>query len=319
MYIVMLLSMLWVCYGTQFEQRAMAKAAANGNTFARRPAMGYLHDTLSYMEFNPMEAIFNVLKDEDSRRTALYFGSYQEMQRVHPDKEAQIGFLTARGIVFDAENQFIQSIDWSGKELTGSIHWEAVQQLASLKKLNLKRNGLFGLVRWELLPRRLQELTLGMNLFEGTVDLSALPRSLEHLDLRSNQFSGRLQLKDLPERAQYVSLSHNNFEGPLDLTSLPNRLAELHAECNVFCGPININQLPRTMEVLSAWNNDLTGSLTITYLPQSLQRLELGYNHFTGNIDFSHLKQRPNTHIFLEGNGFTANDFTNANDNVHFI
>ena len=193
---------------------------------------------------------------------------------------------------------------WYGVTLTADGY--------SVKKINLKSNGLSGRVPNLNLPY-LEELRLDYNQLSGSIPNFDLP-NLYWLNLDNNKkLSGSIPNFDLP-KLEYLNLSHNKLSGSIPNFDFPN-LNNLSLAYSQLSGPIpNFDHLPK-LRVLSLGLNQLSGTIPdFDHLP-NLIYLYLGYNQLSGavpNFDFPNLGELNLSNNQLTFQGIAPNlDFSN--------
>uniref|UniRef100_A0A7N0UEI6 non-specific serine/threonine protein kinase n=1 Tax=Kalanchoe fedtschenkoi TaxID=63787 RepID=A0A7N0UEI6_KALFE len=183
----------------------------------------------------------------------------------------------------------VTEIDLSGKNLAGTLPFDAICQLPSLKKLSFGSNSLHGRITERLSDcTKLEFLSLGENSFSGSVpDLSSLTR-LEHLNVSLAGFSGQFPWSSLTNLTNLKSLilGDNQFD-PSPFPSQILRLDKLSwlylSNCSIY------GQIPESI-----------GNLT------SLRNLELAYNRLSGEIPASISKLQNLWQLELYTNSLTG-------------
>lgn len=195
------------------------------------------------------------------------------------------------GILCDS-NGFVSEIDLSARDISGSVPFDAICSLKSLKKLSLGGNSLSGIISGEDLRgcTELQSLDLGLNSFSGQVpDLSPL-KTLKLLNLNASGFSGKFPWKSIGNLTglELLSLGDNPFERtsfPREILRL-ERLYFLYLSNSSLAGeiPKEIGNLSR-LENLELADNDIAGEIprSITAL-KNLRQLELYNNSLSGKL-----------------------------------
>jgi len=189
----------------------------------------------------------------------------------------------------------LQELDIENNQFSGPVTSDGIGGLASLKKINFRRNKFTGtLPRLELLPN-LDVMWLDHNMFSGT--LPVVPASLG-------------------ER-QELTISHNQLTGQIifDLTTLDReidyKISNIDFGFNDFTGafPMFMAWIP-SLRRLSLSGNKFTGSIPDIVFDAGpkdgwlyLEHLELAYNKLSGEIPISRTRPALN-YLDLRGNMF---------------
>uniref|UniRef100_A0A7S4PL97 Leucine-rich repeat protein n=1 Tax=Paramoeba aestuarina TaxID=180227 RepID=A0A7S4PL97_9EUKA len=198
----------------------------------------------------------------------MLIAGFSSTQTLNVDLENPADISEWEGVSLDAISKNVQSIDWSNRQLEGSmlLMWLP----PAIRVFNAKGNALGGSLSLVGLPNTLEDVSLLTNKLDGSLILTDLPESTQKLALSGNKFSGLVDLTRLPAGMAYLTLYHNFLEGPIDLTALPPHLEALYLHGNLFRGSVNLNNLPQSIETLNLSNNgELSGFIDRKLYPRA--------------------------------------------------
>ncbi|KAI4341720.1 hypothetical protein MLD38_026410 [Melastoma candidum] len=174
----------------------------------------------------------------------------------------------------------LRTLDLGYNQLTGQIP-RSVGTLPELSNLILCHNKLSGSVP-PFISQSLTRLDLKHNGLTGMIDPLSLPSSLQYLSLSSNQLSGQLDgVLDGLESLNYLDLSMNKFAGPIPAKVFVLPITNLQLQRNVFAGPV----LPSgqvTIPTVDLSYNRLSGEISPLF--STVQNLYLNNNRFVGQV-----------------------------------
>ena len=203
----------------------------------------------------------------------------------------------------------ITQIDWSWKELEGSLNGQTLSSMTSLTKFILADNQIQTLSNSNYFPGSLIWLDLSYNKFELTPSLKFT--NITYLNMYSNFLHDSLSFVNLPSKIQYLDLGWNNLDS---ISALPTSLLHLDLNFNILDSiPAlgaslqyldlewnfidSIQALPASLQYLDLSHNIVSGS--IPSLPATLNYMDLSSNTITGGIP---TLPSTLTSLFLNGN-----------------
>lgn len=177
--------------------------------------------------------------------------------------------------------------------LTGEIP-RNINQLNSLRLLDLSGNMLRGHVPFDSFTRHLKDLRLANNELEGTLT-SAIGnlREIERLDVSSNNLSGELPVELFGGLGalEILDVSNNRFTGTLQASTSPDasELRIINAENNRLSGALLCADFFRHaphLRFLKLSNNEISGSFADDTFEAAgeLVELHLSRNNFAGPL-----------------------------------
>lgn len=222
-------------------------------------------------------------------------------------------FCNFAGITCNSDRSFVQEIELSNRNLTGTLPFDSICQLQALNKLSLGFNSLYGTISKDLNNCvKLQYLDLGNNFFSGSFpDISSLSE-LQHLYLNLSGFSGVFPWTSLGNMTNLVSLSVG--DNPFDPTPFPDQVVKLNKLNSLYltnCSiegqiPVGIGNLTELIN-LELSDNNISGKIPseIGNLVK-LWQLELYNNQLTGKLpvglrNLTNLENFDASTNFLEG------------------
>ncbi|CAL0303058.1 unnamed protein product [Lupinus luteus] len=226
----------------------------------------------------------------------------------------------------------LESLDLSYNQFLGGAIGFELDELVSLKSLNLSFNSFNGSIPTNLGKSMvLEKLMLSVNSFSGKIPDRILSyRNLTVIDLSANNLSGTIP-SDIGKLSKLESLilSSNELEGeiPISLRNITT-LTRFAANQNKFKGvlppgitthltslDLSYNYLmsipedllsPPKLQIVDLSNNQLSGPLPVN-ISSSLIRLRLGSNFLTGNIPSDACSRvKSLTYLELEKNQLTG-------------
>eukprot|EP00835_Amoeboradix_gromovi_P006178 NODE_681_length_5254_cov_0.289040.p1 type:complete len:1074 gc:universal NODE_681_length_5254_cov_0.289040:3473-252(-) len=169
----------------------------------------------------------------------------------------------------------VDSINWFGMKLTGSINTTALPGM--LTYLNLEGNRIAGELRGDL-PSALEVLYIGINCITGSIPVMPLP-NLQEIDASQNRFNGTIP--SLSTTLGFFSISFNEISGCIPGT-LPPGMYMMKASNNMLSCSIPAT-LPNSLGYLDASSNKISGSIPAT-LPSSMYAIDIGWNQISGVV-----------------------------------
>ncbi|KAI3456138.1 hypothetical protein Pfo_012801 [Paulownia fortunei] len=214
----------------------------------------------------------------------------------------------------------ISEIQLSSRNLSGTISWKFLKNMAQLRTIDLSNNSLTGSVSpllW-FLPS-LAEINLSKNRLGGAVGLPkpGLLKSspVRKINLSFNRFKNFTYLSDFPN-LNFLNLSHNDFQAvfPFWFTNLTNLESLDISGCNVSGNlkPISGLQLLKYLDIS---RNHFTGNFPADFPPlDSLKFLNISFNNFSGFLDSKKVQKFGNSAFVHAGNLITRNNTATAPD-----
>ncbi|OMO65964.1 hypothetical protein COLO4_30884 [Corchorus olitorius] len=216
------------------------------------------------------------------------------------------GDASALGVLFTSLNSPQQLTGWtaSNGDPCGQS-WKGVtcsgQRVTEIKLSNLELSGNMGYSLQNMAS--LKELDLSHNNLAGEIPYS-IPPNLQRLNLAYNQFSGSIPyiFHDRPS-LQYINLAHNQLQNQLaDMFGPLSSLSTLDLSFNALTGdlPQGFSNLS-SINSLYLQNNQFTGTINVlANLP--LDNLDVSNNRFTGWIP----DQLKNINLQRSGNSWSS-------------
>mmetsp|Transcript_2149 Transcript_2149/g.2903 ORF Transcript_2149/g.2903 Transcript_2149/m.2903 type:complete len:200 (-) Transcript_2149:39-638(-) len=116
----------------------------------------------------------------------------------------------------------VQNVHESWNTTTPACEWIGVtcSEQGEVSRIAWSGRGLSGTLHWGSIPRSVTYLELSGNQLSGCVSFALLPPVLERMWLQGNRFTGELHLEDLPPTMLILNISRNQFTGFVDLSFL---------------------------------------------------------------------------------------------------
>ncbi|CAJ1961942.1 unnamed protein product [Sphenostylis stenocarpa] len=205
----------------------------------------------------------------------------------------------------------IKGLNFSSKNLSGSISWKYLRNMSKLEVLDLSGNFLQGQVpNWLWTSSTLLVVNLSNNRFGGSINPTTQNgsfSSLQSLNLSHNRFTNQLHLSGF-SNLKSIDLSHNN------LRTLPSgfqNLTNLHhlnlSNCNIKGSVKSISSLT-SLSFLDLSNNSLNGSFPSDFPPlNTIKFLNISHNNFKASTTLDRFKKFGKSAFIHAGNNFSYN------------
>lgn len=206
----------------------------------------------------------------------------------------------------------IKVLDFSSKNLTGTISWKFLRKVSQLRTIDLSNNSLQGSVPgWFWSMPTLVEASLARNKFGGSIGFeptlgNGSSSSMQVLNLSDNRFTNLVKLSGFPN-LQFLDLSHNHLGVlPSGFTKLI-KLQHMDISSCKISGSVKPISALRSLNYLDVSNNSLNGTFPSDFpLVNSLKFLNISLNHFIGSVGFDKF-QRFGKSAFIRGGDFVFN------------
>ncbi|XP_020867428.1 probable LRR receptor-like serine/threonine-protein kinase At2g24230 isoform X2 [Arabidopsis lyrata subsp. lyrata] len=198
------------------------------------------------------------------------------------------------------------------RNLNGTVSWNPLRNLTSLRVLDLSNNSLDGsLPTWLWSKPGLVSVNLSRNRFGGSIRVipfnGSVLSSVKELNLSFNRFTNAVNLTGFTNLTS-LDLSHNNLGVlPLGLGFLSGLRHLDLSRCKINGSIKPISGL-KSLNYLDMSENSMNGSFPVDFPNLNhLQFLNLSANRFSGSVGFDKYRKFGKS-AFLHGGDFVFND-----------
>ncbi|KAK8575134.1 hypothetical protein V6N13_033635 [Hibiscus sabdariffa] len=216
----------------------------------------------------------------------------------------------------------IEVLNFSSKDLTGTVSWKFLRNLSHLRTIDLSHNSLQGSVPgWFWSMPALVDVNLSKNKFGGTIGFEPTSgigssSSVRVLNLSNNRFTNLVKLSGFPN-LEFLDISHNVLGvlpyGFVNLT----KLQHLDISSCKISGSVKPISTLDSLNYLDVSNNSMIGTFPSDFpLLDSLRFLNISLNHFNGSVGVDKF-QRFGKSAFVHAGYFVFNTSKKAPNKPH--